>query len=70
MADRFPRPYVDSVPREGTEPMMVTVDFDNLGIGARKSGTPDGDGMNRMRSLEHVGKSASNDGSKRRWGGK
>ena len=65
----FPRPYVDSVPKEGNEPMMEYVDFDKLGIGARKSGMPGGD-MNQIKSLEHVGKSASGDGSKRKWGGK
>jgi hypothetical protein len=69
MADRFPRPYTNSVPKENGEPVMQYVDFDRLGIGARTSGMPGGD-MNQIKSLDHVGKSASNDGGKRKWGGK
>lgn len=50
----FPGPYVDSVPREGSDPMMEYVPFDKMGIGARASGTPKG-GMNDLKSLDHVG---------------
>lgn len=57
MADRFPRAYVNDVPKEGTSPMMEHVDFDKLGIGARASGLPKG-GVNNVKSLEHVGTSA------------
>lgn len=69
MADRFPRPYQNSVPRENAEPMMEYVDFQRLGIGARTSGLPGGD-MNQIKSLEHVGKSASDNGGKRKYGPK
>lgn len=61
MADRFPRPYTNSVPKEGTTPMMETVDFDRLGIGARKSGLPDGS-VNGIKNLEHVGSDATKNG--------
>ena len=58
MADRFPRAYVNQVPKEGSDPTMVYVDFDKLGIGARSSGLPktgvNAPGMN----LEHVGDTA------------
>ena len=66
---KFPRPYVDSVPKENAEPMMEYVDFARMGIGARSSGLPQG-GVNGTKSLDHVGKSASGDGSKRKWGGR
>lgn len=51
---RFPKPYVDSVPAEGTEKVMEYVPLDNMGIGARKSGTPKGE-IAGIRSLDHVG---------------
>lgn len=71
MADgKFPRPYTNSVPPENAEPMMEYVTFDSMGIGARKSAMPGGESTSGMRSLEHVGKSASRDGSSRKWGGK
>lgn len=55
MADgKFPRPYVNSVPREGSDPMMEYVPLDKLGIGARKSGMPDS-ASDGPKSLEHVG---------------
>lgn len=55
MADgRFPGPYKGDVPREGTEPIMETVPFDKMGIGARGSGLPKG-GTNDVKSLDHVG---------------
>jgi hypothetical protein len=57
----FPRPYVNAVPKEGSDPMMVTVDFDKMGIGARSSGLPK-EGMNQIKSLEHVGGSAGKKG--------
>ena len=69
MADNFPRPYVNTVPKENAEPMMEYVNFNHLGIGARPSGMPK-EGPNNIRSLDHVGSDASGNGSKRKWGGK
>jgi hypothetical protein len=56
MADKFPRPYVNEVPKEGGDPCMEYVDFDRLGIGARNSGVPKSvsDGP---KPIEHVGTS-------------
>lgn len=59
MSDRFPRPYINSVPREGGDKsLMEYVDFQHMGIGARPSGMPQG-GVPGPKSLEHVGGSAS-----------
>lgn len=63
MADKFPRPYVNSVPKEGGVGMMEYVPFDHLQIGARPSGMPKS-GTNNIKSLDHVGKSA--EGGKRK----
>lgn len=57
----FPRPYTNSVPEEGEEKRMVYTEFKNMGIGARKSGMPK-DGTNGIKSLNHVGDSASGKG--------
>jgi hypothetical protein len=53
----FPKPYVNTVPREGSDGMMEYVPFDKMGIGARASGLPTG-GTNNVKSIEHVGKTA------------
>jgi hypothetical protein len=60
MADRgkFPKPYVDSVPEEGKDPMMQTVDFDRMGIAARSSAMPKS-GSDGPLPIEHVGGSAT-----------
>jgi hypothetical protein len=51
--------------------MMEYVDFDKMGIGARKSAMPGGDEINKIRSLDHVGGGATGrDGAGRKWGGK
>ena len=58
MADKFPRPYVNTVPKEGSDAVMKYVDFDRLGIGARSSGLPK-TGLNSPEmNLEHVGDTA------------
>ena len=55
MADRFPRPYTNTVPKNPESvPQMEYVEFPRLGIGARNSGIPKG-GVNNIKSLEHVG---------------
>jgi hypothetical protein len=64
MADRFPRPYQNDVPKESDKSMMQTVDFPNMGIGARPSGLPKEASMG-PKSLEHVGKSAEGSKGKR-----
>lgn len=56
-SERFPRPYVNDVPKEGDSKIMETVDFDRMGIGARKSGLPN-DASSGPKSLDHVGDSA------------
>jgi hypothetical protein len=61
VADRFPRPYVNSVPEVAGGKgggMMEYVPFKHLGIGARPSGMPGGDKFNEVKSIDHVGKSA------------
>ena len=67
MADKFPRPYVNSVPEEGNESMMVYVPFKTMGIGARPSGLPKG-GVNDIKSLTHTGSDGT--GGKKNWGAK
>lgn len=54
----FPKPYQNEVPNEGSEGIMEYVDFNNMGIGARKSGTPNS-GSEGPKSIEHVGNSAT-----------
>jgi hypothetical protein len=54
MADKFPKPYVNSVK---TDKMMEYVPMDTLSIGARKSGMPKGMKPEGM-GLDHVGSTA------------
>lgn len=54
---KFPKPYTNDVPTEGTESCMEYVPFDRLGIGARKSGQPNSASEGPKR-LDHVGSSA------------
>lgn len=56
MADRFPRAYDSNVKRDDS--LLVYTTFDNMGIGARKSGTPKA-ASEGPKSIEHVGTSAS-----------
>lgn len=58
MADRFPRPYTNTVPKEGSERTMEYVNFDKLGIGARSSGLPK-ESINGIKNLDHVGGDAT-----------
>jgi hypothetical protein len=59
MADKFPKPYQNSVPKEGTDRYMETVDFDKMGIGARSSGQPGGGEASRgPKPIDHVGGTA------------
>jgi hypothetical protein len=57
-SDRFPRPYVNEVPKEGDSKIAEYVPFDEMGIGARKSGLPKS-ASDGPKSIEHVGDSAS-----------
>ena len=62
MADRFPRPYVNTVPKDPErEGMMEYTTFKKMGYGARPSGLPD-NASEGPKSLEHVGDSASGKG--------
>lgn len=58
---RTPRAYVNDVPTHvkggSTPPMEYVEDFTKLGIGARSSGLPK-EGVNNIKSLDHVGGSA------------
>lgn len=60
-ADSFPKPYIDNVPKDGEDPMMIAVPKKTMGIGARPSGLPKGN-MNEIKSLEHVGDNATGKG--------
>lgn len=67
MADRFPRAYVDTVPKvkggSSTPPMEYVEDFGKMGIGARSSALP-GAASTGPGSIEHVGGNASGGGKK------
>ena len=52
---KVPTPYVNDVKEDRS--VMQYVEFDVMGIGARKSGLPDS--TNHIKSLEHVGEDAS-----------
>lgn len=56
LKNSFPRAYVNEVPREGTAPGIEYVPFDNMEIGARKSGTRGADERGGPGAIEHVGK--------------
>ena len=59
MADRFPRPYLDSVPKDPENtPQMEYTKFSKMDIGARASGLPKNN-VNEIKSLDHVGGDAS-----------
>ncbi len=59
MSDRFPKAYTAEVRRDDS--LMQYVTFDSMGIGARRSGLPK-KGGDIVKTLEHVGKSASGKG--------
>jgi hypothetical protein len=60
MADKFPRPYVDSAKQDDVTMVYVNGgEFGKMGIGARKSGIPKGDAApGSAGSIEHVGDTA------------
>jgi hypothetical protein len=52
----FPRPYLNTVPtKPGSDPMIETVPFDSMGIGANSVGMPKGSINSDCMSIEHVG---------------
>jgi len=53
---KVPTPYVNDVKEDRS--VMQYVEFEVMGIGARKSGLPS-DGTNHIKSLEHVDRDAS-----------
>ena len=54
---KLPGPYVDSVPAEGTDKMMVYTKLHDMDIGARPSTLKMVDQMN-PRDISHVGGTA------------
>ena len=54
---RFPSPYVDSVPAEGSDKMMVYTNLQHMDIGARPSTLKTVD-QSGPKELTHVGGSA------------
>ena len=58
--DKFPRAYVNDVPKSSDQSLMKTVDFDRMGIGARNSGMPKQPGSGAK--LTHIGTDASKGG--------
>lgn len=60
MAGKIPGPYVNDVPKE-SDPMMVIVPMQTMGIGARRSGLP-GAASTGPGSISHVGGSAGASG--------
>lgn len=59
MAERFPKPYLDSVPKDPENtPQMQYTTFPKMGIGARMSGMPKNN-VNGINSLDHVGTDAT-----------
>ena len=55
MADsKFPRAYLNTVPAEGSDNMLEYVDFQKMGIGARRSGMPN-TASTGPRPIQHVG---------------
>jgi hypothetical protein len=58
-----PKPYINDVPtKDGTDPMIKTVDFDKLGIGANSAGLPKGNINSGEMGLSHVGGSKNSKG--------
>lgn len=59
MAGKFPRPYVEEAKEDRTTMEYVDGDgggFSRMGIGARKSGMPKGEGPTKGgMSIDHVG---------------
>ncbi len=58
---KVPTPYVNDVKEDRS--VMQYVEFEVMGIGARKSGLPT-DGTNGVKSLQHVGDDASRSSGK------
>lgn len=49
-----PGPYVNTVPKEGADPLVKVVPFDHTAIGANGDGMPKGLRNNGM-GIDHVG---------------
>lgn len=58
-----PKPYINTVPtKDGQDPMIKTVDFDKMGIGANAVGLPKGEMSSGEMGLSHVGGSKGSKG--------
>jgi len=58
-----PQPYINNVPtKDGADPMIKTVDFDKMGIGANSAGLPKGGVNSGEMGLSHVGGNKSRQG--------
>jgi hypothetical protein len=59
----FPKPYINTVPmKDGQDPMIETVPFDKMGIGANTAGLPKGNPNSSSMGLSHVGGSKDSKG--------
>jgi hypothetical protein len=60
---KFPGPYLNTVPaKDGADPMIQTVNFDTMGIGANSAGLPKGGVNSGSMGLQHVGGSKDSKG--------
>lgn len=57
MDNKGPAPYLNTVPQEGRDPVVKTVDFDNAPIGAGPAAVPKATRSNGM-GLQHYGTDA------------
>jgi hypothetical protein len=59
----IPKPYINTVPtKDGADPMIVTVPFDKMDIGANSTGLPKGRVNSDQMGLSHVGGSKDSKG--------
>lgn len=54
---KFPGPYINDVPDEDADPIMVAVPKKTTGIGARASGQPKN--VRNSNAIDHVGGTAT-----------
>lgn len=58
-----PKPYLNTIPtKDGQDPMIETVPFDKMDIGANSEGMPKGSVNSGKMGLRHVGGSKNSGG--------